>query len=106
MFFYISKELVNQMLYPCFNILLKSLHLLSGLDGIDFPENCHQDGKALNSFAPEAKILLQIPDCQVEAQVVFQGGEFPFTGFDFWIFESFPFLMFCSMMCSKVRNSF
>lgn len=77
------------MLYPCFNILLKSLHLLCGLDGIDFPEKCHQDGKALNSFAPEAKILFQIPDCQVEAQVVFQGGEFPFTGFEFWIFLIF-----------------
>ena len=83
MFFYISKELVNQML----NILLKSLHLLCGLDGIDFPEKCHQDGKALNSFAPEAKILFQIPDCQLESE---EGREFPFTFFNF-SFLSFPF---------------
>ena len=81
---------------------------------IGFGEKYHQDGKALNShaklarfcweivlkkiwknlqkktlnsFAGEAEILFQIPDCQLEAE---EGREFPFTCFNF-SFLSFPF---------------
>jgi len=81
---------------------------------IGFREKYHQDGKALNShaklarfcweivfkkirknlqkktlnsFAGEAEILFQIPDCQLESG---EGREFPFTFFNF-SFLSFPF---------------
>ena len=43
--------------------------------------------KTLNSFAGEAEILFQIPDCQLESG---EGKEFPFTFFNF-SFLSFPF---------------